>query len=134
MSLEQYNYIFLDTNTVFYKKVLVKTDDSLPVGTAVIRLISTQPGILPKYEQAGRKIFNYDYKCRFAGAIVHSLVSYYDCNIPPVGARFISSFDRNTEYKIGAEIIPNSFDYTPVACSNGIHGFLRYEDAKKYYL
>ena len=64
-------------------------------------------------------------------------ITYYEsqtiCNIPPVGARFISSFDRNTEYKIGAEIIPNSFDYMPVACSNGIHGFLRYEDAKKKY-
>ena len=31
--------------------------------------------------------------------------------------------------------LPDEHDYTPVACSNGIHGFLRYEDAKKkYYL
>ena len=134
------DYIKLDTGTVFYKKVKMINANGMTIGFAVLSLVSTGGGMLPKYESHDLQL-NCLCKCRFNGAMVLRLCSYKEnCSDryihyskpPPDCAFFVSLVDKNFKYTIGEVVLPDSFNYETVACSNGIHGFLSYSSAERY--
>ena len=142
-------HITLNPGTIFFKKVLVLDVLNNLVGDAVLRLISRDFGILPKYETQQEYPYiyadlNLSFKCRFRLAEVLEVVGYRPCNRTtyaygtshhmPTNAILLSSFDKKFVYEVGKTVTPDGFDESPVACSNGIHGFLRYKDAEDYIL
>ena len=135
-------YITLDDNTFFYKKVVMHDVNDADIGFAVLRLVSIGEGILPKYDGNDRYCsLNTLSKCRFKSAKVQRLISYrcYDVD-DYVHTRtpllkcvsFVSLYNRKFKYIIGENVVPDSFDLTPITCSNGIHGFLNYSSAERY--
>ena len=131
-------YITLDDNTFFYKKVVMHDVNDADIGFAVLRLVSIGEGILPKYDGSSLNTLS---KCRFKSAKVQRLISYrcYDVygyvhtRTPLLKCvSFVSLYNRKFKYIIGENVVPDSFDLTPIACSNGIHGFLNYGAAEKY--
>ena len=142
-------HITLNPGTIFFKKVLVLDVLNNLVGDAVLRLISRDFGILPKYDAGLDEEYSYIYadlnlsfKCRFRLAEVLEVVGYRPRNHTtygtshhmPTNAILLSSFDKKFVYEVGKTVTPGGFDESPVACSNGIHGFLRYKDAEDYIL